>query len=80
MAVFRLNSLHLCQCHIDTKFKHYSWFLFFLFSPLIEGKGILSEESPLVSVDPPSLPSQRLVKIVKKNMHFTKNSQDAELI
>lgn len=47
-------------------------------SPLIEGKGIVLEELPLVSVDLP--PSQPLVKIVKKIMQFTKNSQDAELL
>lgn len=76
MAVFR-NLLHLCQHYIDSKFKRDSWFSFP--SPLIEGKGIVSEELPLVSVDLPP-PSQPLVKIVKKIMQFTKNSPDVELL
>lgn len=75
MAVFQ-NWLHLCQCALTQ-----TWFVLFLLSPLIEGKGIVSEEtnpgvsrSPLLLLPPPSVRPSRplfLFFFVKKIMQFT---------
>lgn len=65
MAVFR-NSLLLRQHHIDPKFLTLRSICFLSLSPLIKGKGIVSEEFPLVISRPPPCPSL-FSKDCKKN-------------